>query len=334
MIDSALQSEPATPLRRHRLFRSAELDEARDFVASKFCRHRLERTGREGRFDACHHHAPGVGMSINYIRYGATVEIEPGELGSFYLIQMPVEGQAWVRNGNTEVCATTATSSVLNPDRHTTMRWQAGCQKLLLQIDRVTLQRTAEQLVGRRLPGPVEFEPCIEFSRPEMRRWQRRVHSVVRAVDDGRLFTSQDGLSQRLVEEELIEAFCLRQPSNIAHYLETAPGGIAPAHVKRAQRFIHENLKRPITINDIARAAGVTPRCLQMGFRAACHMTPLQYVRSERLFGAHYDLLRAEPGQSVADIAFDWGFTHLGRFSRDYRMAFGVSPRDRLRRAG
>ncbi len=331
MIEGA-RPETAAPLRRHRLFRSTELDEARDFVASKFCRHRLEQVSRDGRFDACHHHAPGIGMSLNYIRYGADVEIEPGELGSFYLIQIPIKGHAWVRNGSTDVSATTATPSVLNPDSYTTMRWYAGCEKLLLQIDRETLQNTAEQLVGRQLPGPVVFEPCIEFERPEMRHWWQRVQAVVHAVDDDHLFTTQDGLSQRLVEEELIEAFCLRQPSNITHYLDVEPGRVALAHVKRAQRFIHENLRQAITVGDIAQAAGVTPRCLQLGFRAACDMTPLQYLRCERLFGAHYDLMRAEPGATVADIAYDWGFTHLGRFSSDYRQAFGQSPREQLRR--
>ena len=241
-------------------------------------------------------------MSVNYIRYGADVEIEPGELGSFYLIQIqiPVKGHAWVRNGKIDVYATTATPNVLNPDPYTNIRWYSGCEKLLLQIDPEALQNTAEQLIGRRLPGPGVFEPRIEFERLEMRSWWQRVQTVVRTVNDDRLFTAEDGLSQRLVEEELIEAFCLRQPSNISHYLQAEPGRVAPVHVKRAQRFIHENLRRSITIGDIARAAGVTPRCLQLGFRAACDMTPLQYLRCERLFGAHYDLLRAEPGTTVA----------------------------------
>ena len=89
-----------------------------------------------------------------------------------------------MRNGKTDVCATTATPSVLNPDSYTTMRWYAGCEKLLLQIDRDMLQTTAERLVGRQLPGPVAFEPCIEFERPEMRHWWQRVQAAVQAVDD------------------------------------------------------------------------------------------------------------------------------------------------------
>jgi len=332
-MQESARPEPAAPLRRHRLFRSTELDEARDFVASKFCAHRLERRSGRDRFDACHHHAPGVGMSLNYIRYGADVEIEPGELGSFYLIQIPLTGQAWVRNGRHDVCATSSMPSMLNPDRYTTMRWHAGCEKLLLQIDRDTLRRTVEHLLGRHLPGPVVFHPAVDFRRPEMRRWWQRLRAVVRATEDDRLFCATNGLSQRLVEEELIEAFFTSQPSNADHYLDIEPCGMAPAHVKRAQRFIHEHLRSAITIGDIARAAGVTPRTLQLGFRAACGMTPLQYLRCERLYGAHYDLMRAEPGTTVAHVAYDWGFTHLGRFSRDYRQAFGVPPRDRLRRS-
>lgn len=329
-MEQSVQSHRSAPLRRHRLFRSSELDEARDFVARKFCRHRLERRNSTDRFDACHHHAAGIGMSVNYIRYGADVEIEPGELGSFYLIQIPIKGQAWIRNGRQDVSASLSSPSILNPDRHTTMRWFAGCEKLLLQIDRENLQHMAERFVGRRLPGSVVFDPKIDFSRQVMRRWWRRVQTVVQAAEDGRLFSDHEGLSQRLVEEELIEAFFVNQPSNVSHYLEDQPAGLAPAYVKRAQRYIHENLASPMTIGKIAAATGTTPRSLQLGFRKACGMTPLQYVRCERLFGAHYEMMRAEPGSTVAQIAFDWGFTHLGRFSRDYRAAFGVSPREQL----
>jgi AraC-like DNA-binding protein len=34
------------------------------------------------------------------------------------------------------------------------------------------------------------------------------------------------------------------------------------------------------------------------------------------------------PDTLVSDIAFDSGFSHLGRFSVDYRKSFGRTPRE------
>ena len=45
-------------LKDHALFRSRDLDEAREKVAAVFCPHRLETIGARSIFDARHHHLP------------------------------------------------------------------------------------------------------------------------------------------------------------------------------------------------------------------------------------------------------------------------------------
>ena len=50
----------------------------------------------------------------------------------------------------------------------------------------------------------------------------------------------------------------------------------------------------------------------------------MRYLRQVRLDRAHDDLTQAHG--SVADIAYHWGFTNLGRFARAYRDRFGEFP--------
>ena len=59
--------------------------------------------------------------------------------------------------------------------------------------------------------------------------------------------------------------------------------------------FIEENAHADITVADIAAAASVTVRAIQLAFRRHLDTTPLEYLRRVRLGHAHRDLLAADP---------------------------------------
>ena len=98
--------------------------------------------------------------------------------------------------------------------------------------------------------------------------------------------------------------------------------------MRLAEGFIEANLARGITLDDVAQAAGVSPRALQLAFRQWRGTTPLGWWRDRRLDRAHADLMAG--AGSVTGVALRWGFTHFGRFAESYRARFGISPRDTL----
>src|SRR3989344_3839845 len=92
-MHAAHQNSPAPPLplERYRLFDSHDLDEAREFVGRVFCPHDLATLRPGAQLDACHHSVPlHRDASLNYVQYGPAVRIEPGHLGGFYLLQIPL----------------------------------------------------------------------------------------------------------------------------------------------------------------------------------------------------------------------------------------------------
>ncbi len=105
----------------------------------------------------------------------------------------------------------------------------------------------------------------------------------------------------------------------------------APATVRRAIAFMEGHADSAITIDDVARAAGVSTRGLQYAFRRALDTTPASYLRTTRLAGAHEDLRRG--ARPVATVARRWGFPDASRFAKHYRAVYGVSPRDTARSA-
>jgi AraC-like DNA-binding protein len=62
-------------------------------------------------------------------------------------------------------------------------------------------------------------------------------------------------------------------------------------------------------------------------------MGPIRFLTLRRMHLARRALLRADPlNATVTRIVADHGFWELGRFSVAYRMLFGESPSETLRR--
>lgn len=318
------------PLSRHRLFQSCDIDVARHVVAQKFCAHALIPGKGHQDFEIAHNHAAGRTLSLNYMRYGSEVTINPGELTHFYLLQVPLRGEATVRNGRKTVAAACGTATILNPTLDTVMTWGKGCEKLLLQINRDALHQAAEKLVGRALPHPVVFDPEVNLATPALHAWRQGLMAAIAVAERGAAFGTAAHKHQANFEEQLISGFLNAQPSTISHMLAHDLAPISSAQIRRARTYMVENLSDPITISQVAAEADCSPRALQMGFQREFNCTPNQYLSRLRMDHAHFLLQTSPPQTQVQSIAFDSGFSHLGRFSIAYRKAFGCSPRETL----
>jgi AraC-like DNA-binding protein len=59
----------------------------------------------------------------------------------------------------------------------------------------------------------------------------------------------------------------------------------------------------------------------------------MTYLRQVRLALVHDNLRAADPAATtVAQVAYRYGFTHLGRFAAAYRERYDVSPSQTLRK--
>lgn len=307
------------------ILRTADLSEARAVVGRAFCDHHLD-IRRGAALQVSHDHVSGTEVSLNALGYGAEVDIDPGQLQNFYLLQFAISGRASIRHRGETVEAGPETGTILNPDRDTRMIWGEGCRKLLLQVNRGHLERVAQDLIGADLPGAVRFDPRVDLTSPGGQRLFARVLAAARAARDGDLWTGATGLNDAWAERELATVLLESQPSNVSHMLWRTRHTPTSREMRRALDYLHAHLSEPVRVEDIAREAGVTVRSLQLGFKAAFGLSPMRYLRDVRLDAARYRLSRRQGRESVTDVAYAVGFSHLGRFSQDYRARFGVSP--------
>ena len=95
--------------------------------------------------------------------------------------------------------------------------------------------------------------------------------------------------------------------------------------VERARRFIHDHLGDPaVDLEQVARAAHVSPAHLVRRFRAELGVTPMAYLWQRRV-ATGVDLL-ANTGLPVGDVAARTGFKSVYHFSRRVKERTGAPP--------
>jgi transcriptional regulator GlxA family with amidase domain len=107
--------------------------------------------------------------------------------------------------------------------------------------------------------------------------------------------------------------------------------GAAPGNVRRAEEFMRANTGTPLTIVEIAQAAGCSVRALQVAFQQFRGTTSMAALRRIRLEEARTEMLSAGHTESIARIAVGYGFTTPSRFAQLFRRTYGVYPSEALR---
>ncbi|MNO96296.1 HTH-type transcriptional activator RhaS [compost metagenome] len=107
------------------------------------------------------------------------------------------------------------------------------------------------------------------------------------------------------------------------------------AGLERILDYIERNLKLELSAEVLAEQACMSLRSLYGLFDQHLGTTPKHYVRQRKLERVHACLSDPTCGvRSVTELALDYGFLHLGRFSEVYRQQFGELPSQTFKRRG
>lgn len=165
------------------------------------------------------------------------------------------------------------------------------------------------------------------------RVWRDTMAYVERTFDS--LVDHPDAAIAQTAVVDLVATMLLRTFPNTTFDAANQRNLTAPrrAAMRRAVRFIDDHLAEPITVADVARAAGLSTRGLFAGFQRDLQVSPMAYLRLARLSAARDELQSSNPDAATVDaVAMRWGFVDTVRFTRRYREAFRETPEETLRR--
>lgn len=216
-------------------------------------------------------------------------------------------------------------SAHLRPPTPVRLRLRDAHLRLVI-FDEEAFREAAKRHGVRRAGPPADRVAPVDDAAASAWRWTAaHLHDAVR---DPRT------LENRIVAGELFDLgvrtvlACFATPDD-----READAPASPHALRRALAYLEEHATDGVSVPDVAAAARVSVRSLQLLFRRHLGVSPVEHLRAIRLDSARRDLLAAETPSAglVGAVAARWGFGNSGRFARLYTERFRERPSDTVR---
>jgi AraC family transcriptional regulator, ethanolamine operon transcriptional activator len=198
----------------------------------------------------------------------------------------------------------------------------AVCEKdsdiliVLIDADRITPD-LADLPVMQAMPSCPETEATYDW-----------LASLLSAYGHGAMSPELETLLPDLITDRMATIFAKFQRNRAA---QLAGNGFDI--FRRAQRLFKAEEHEPMTVAALARRLDLTQDVIREAFVDTVGISPSVWLRQQRLDGARRELLRSDNAvRTVSEVAMQWGFWHLGRFSAYYAALYGETPSQTMRR--
>ncbi|MBC7001561.1 AraC family transcriptional regulator [Photobacterium sp. BZF1] len=94
--------------------------------------------------------------------------------------------------------------------------------------------------------------------------------------------------------------------------------------IARTIQYLSMNLKKNVTIDELASLVGMSRAVFHRKFKQATRMSPIQFMKAMRLNNA---AMRIAAGMSVNEAALAVGYVSSTQFSREFKRLYGQSPK-------
>jgi len=102
------------------------------------------------------------------------------------------------------------------------------------------------------------------------------------------------------------------------------PSGLAGSVLRRIRVYIDAHIGEHISLDDLARQAGISRFHFARQFRLSTGESPMAYLRRVRIERSKSILQRRET--TIAEVAATLGFSDQSHFTRTFGRMVGVSP--------
>lgn len=196
-------------------------------------------------------------------------------------------------------------------------RWFAPSNVIVITLDPQRVEQFAQSELGLLL-DPQQFRDLPQFSDPDLCAAGVMLKNALEG-DDISSAVMFEAMS-RVLLVKLLQRYGKHRGEDAALSTRFTSG-----HYQRVLAHIRQHLDQTITVDDLAREAGMSPSHFSRIFKETLGTTPMQYVLAYRIEQAI--TMMEDQARQLGDIALACGFSDQAHFTRSFKQVMGLTPR-------
>lgn len=309
------------------LFRSTDIDDAQMEIAKLVNPHRIDLLGSGKNLDINFNGIRLPGMQLMTTYYGAKVNVGP-ENGDFYFANITLSGKGTVVHHNDgEHTIIAGETAIISPTAPYHVALEAGCKRVVIGIELPALKRYLSKLINHE----VRQMPVFDLKVGNNTVWLNTINYFFKQISAQSDILDSMNI-QRMYSELIMSNLLELHNHNYQSELHKKDDYMLCPQVKSAIDYIHENIKEPISIADLADYSKVSARTLHRNFIRHTDSSPILYVRNAKLDSIHKHIkeYKGPSNGAISRILLDHSVVDFGRFASYYKKRFGCSPSETM----
>jgi AraC-like DNA-binding protein len=293
-------------------------DEVSAYIRRHIGMHELTSDSRANGATLRHTTLGTLGLSV--VSYGTRALVENPVGIDDYHLHLVVSGDCTISVDHHEVHLGPGWGMLVNPSMPSAVTYSPEVTKLIVNIPKSLFNACLLDHAGRLPVKDVRFACSASLLSARSTTFRAIELLYLEAEDRG------DGMHLSVSALELFFASKLLEffPNNVSSQVA---GKRSDLFFGKVDRYIDTHVREDISAADLASECTVSLRTLYDRFAVHKGVSPSTYVKEKKLRRIYARLSNANvPTQSVTEVALEFGFCHLGRFSAEYKAMFGELP--------
>lgn len=316
MLDKCLMVAP--------IYENSRPTDVSDYVRRHVGMHELITDGASDR--ALLRHATLGNLGLTVISYGVNATVSNGFGLDSYHLQFVINGTCTIRLDNTELILPPGHGTFINPRVPSSVSYSPDCVKLIVNVPAALFRASSIDRLGCVPDRGVCFRSGV-YDIENTPTVARTIEMLYLSAAE---CTESAGASQAPLEMFFAAKMLDFFQSNVCH----VPSQTADERsFSLIDSYIENHIKEDVGIDALAEQCHVSQRTLYDRFTHVKAMTPSAYIKKKKLRQIYQHL--SDPvhlARNVTELALEYGFSHLGRFSAEYKALFSELPSETIRR--
>lgn len=319
-------------LSNHPLMISRRFDHTEDFGRRFFRYRQIKLLNRPDKYYYRINAATVGPLAFAYAEYEADLDFDVGEQEDAYFAVIRWGGHDDVQIGTDEFALPANGLALLPPGQPLRVVSRTGARGMAIRFERDRLEKELARLLNQESHQSIPHIPTMPLTGQFARTFHRMARFLAVEINQIDSNLACNPAAAHHAANALTTILLEGHPALSERMTQYAEQSRSDHHIRRVEEYVRGHLDQPMSIGDLAAVAGLSASTLHEQFRRLRQCAPMQFVRKLRLEAVRRDLMSGLPFGSVTEVAYRWGFVHLGRFADHYRRMFGEAPSTTLKK--